>query len=100
MIRKDLELKARIFRGLAEPSRLAIMHSLMDGPKTVSELVRATKLTQPNVSLHLSCLLWECRLVTRERSGKNTYYSMVNGRVRKLLDATDKLSEKIFAIKR
>jgi DNA-binding transcriptional ArsR family regulator len=51
-----LELKAKLFRGFADPSRLAIVEALRSGPMTVTELVEATVLTQSNTSNHLSCL--------------------------------------------
>lgn len=66
---KDLLLKAKLFRGLADRSRLAVLEALRDGPQCVSEIVAATGLSQPNASTHLSCL-GECGLVTRERRGK------------------------------
>ena len=49
-------LKAKIFRGLADPSRLAILEALRSGEKRISEIVTLTGLSQPNVSGHLTCL--------------------------------------------
>ncbi|MBI2544891.1 MAG: winged helix-turn-helix transcriptional regulator [Candidatus Rokubacteria bacterium] len=68
MKRPDLPLQAKLFRGLADPSRLAVLEALRDGPRCVSEVVAATGLSQPNASAHLACLE-DCGLVIRDRRG-------------------------------
>jgi DNA-binding transcriptional ArsR family regulator len=83
-------LKAKLFRGFADPSRLAIVEALRRGPLTVSELVRATGLTQPNVSNHLRCL-WDCGLVAREPQGRFVRYRLSDRRVDTLLRLADQL---------
>jgi DNA-binding transcriptional ArsR family regulator len=70
-----LEAKAKLFRALGDPSRLAVLEALRDGPKCVSELVAMTGLSQPNVSGHLS-FLRDCNLVIREQRGRFAYYSL------------------------
>ncbi|MEJ5250189.1 MAG: ArsR family transcriptional regulator, partial [Caldilinea sp.] len=45
---KTSELQAKLFRGFADPSRLAILETLRDGPLTVGEIVQATGLSQSN----------------------------------------------------
>ena len=37
----DVQIAARLFKGLAEPTRLALLTALRDGERTVSELMRA-----------------------------------------------------------
>ena len=54
--------RAKLFHGLAEPSRLRILYALADGPLNVSQIARRAGLTQPNTSNHLSCMLG-CGLV-------------------------------------
>lgn len=85
-----LALKAKFFRGLAEPSRLAILEALLDGPRTVSELVAATGLSQPNASAHLACLR-DCGLVVREARGRHAYYRLADERVARLLRLADEI---------
>ena len=53
--------RAKLFRGLADSSRLAILESLRSGALSVSEIVAVTGLSQPNASNHLRCLS-ECGL--------------------------------------
>ena len=83
-------LKAKLFRGLSDPSRLAILESLRDGALTVSQIVEATGLGQSNVSNHLSCL-WDCGLVAREQQGRYVRYRLSDQRVDGLLRLADEL---------
>lgn len=80
-----LSTKAKLFRGFGDPSRLAILEVLADGPKKVSEIVRATGLSQPNVSSHLSCLR-DCGLVTTQQQGQYVICQLSDPRVQTLLD--------------
>ena len=50
-----IERRAKLFRGFADPSRLAILGALCNEPLAVHELVERTELSQPNVSNHLRC---------------------------------------------
>lgn len=89
-------LRAKIFRGLADPARLSILVGLADGPRTVSELVEGTELGQSSVSAHLACL-FECGLVTREREGRFVRYELAGREVRALLAASDRVLERTAA---
>jgi DNA-binding transcriptional ArsR family regulator len=75
-----LYLRAKLFRGLGDPSRLAILAALDPAPLTVGEIVAATGLTQPNASNHLRCLS-ECGLVLREAKGRHALYRVADPRV-------------------
>ncbi|MCS7234680.1 MAG: metalloregulator ArsR/SmtB family transcription factor [Armatimonadota bacterium] len=85
-----LALKAKLFRGFADPSRLAILECLREGPRTVGEVVRLTGLSQPNVSNHLQCL-WDCGLVQRHRQGRFVRYHLSDPRVAALLALANQL---------
>jgi DNA-binding transcriptional ArsR family regulator len=85
----SLELRATLFRGFADRSRLAILATLVGGSRRVTDVVEATGLTQSNVSGHLACL-WDCGLVARERRGREIHYRLVPG-VGELLSAADAL---------
>lgn len=76
--------KAKLFRGLSDGSRLAILEALCEGSRSVTEIVEATALTQPNASNHLACLL-DCGLVRREQRGRFVYYDLSDARVAQLL---------------
>ena len=92
----DLPLKAKLFRGLADPSRLAVLEALRDGPRCVSEVVAVTGLSQPNASAHLACLQ-DCGLVTRDRRGKFVYYTIADMRVVRLLEGAEAILRDIGA---
>lgn len=83
-------LKAKLFRGFADPSRLSILESLRGGSLTVSEIVAATGLSQPNVSNHLGCLR-DCGLVETEPRGRFVQYRLNGPQVSELLDLADRL---------
>ena len=87
---KTAELKAKLFRGFADPSRLSILEALRDGPLTVSEIVQATGLTQSNVSNHLGCLR-DCGLVTAKQQGRFVYFGLSDPRVERFLRLADEL---------
>lgn len=90
---RGLSLKAKLFRGLSDPSRLAILEALRDAPASVGEIVAATGLGQSNVSGHLACL-FDCGLVARTQKGRFVYYALSDERVGALLrDAEDLLAE-------
>lgn len=86
----DLALRARLFRGLSDPSRLAILEAVRTGPRSVGEIVDATGLGQSNVSNHLACLL-DCGLVGREQRGRHAFYRLADERVGALLALADAL---------
>jgi DNA-binding transcriptional ArsR family regulator len=83
-------LKAKLFRGFADPSRLAIVEALRGGPMTVTDIVQATGLSQSNASNHLSCLR-ECGLVSRQQEGRYVRYRLSDRRVAALLEEADGL---------
>ena len=83
-------LKAKLFRGFSDPSRLSILEVLRDGPRTVGEIVSTTGLSQPNVSNHLSCLR-DCDLVTTQQQGRYTQYQLSDERVAQFLSLADEL---------
>ena len=81
----SLELAAKLFRGFADPSRLSLLDALRNGENTVSQLVEATGLSQPNTSSHLACLR-ECGLVESRQEGWFVYYSIADERTVRLLE--------------
>lgn len=87
-------LKAKLFRGFADPSRLSILECLRDGPTTVSTLVEVTGLSQSNVSNHLSCLR-DCGLVISTQQGRFVSYQLSDARVNELLNLGDDLLSEV-----
>ena len=85
-----LTLKAKLFRGFSDPSRLSILEALWDDPLTVSEIITATGLSQPNISNHLGCLR-DCGLVVAEQAGHYVTYHLSYDRVGDLLALAESL---------
>lgn len=85
-----LALRAKLFRGLGDPSRLALLQALRAGEKTVGDLVNETGLTQSNVSGHLACLR-DCGLVESRQEWRKVHYRLTDERVGELLRAADGL---------
>jgi DNA-binding transcriptional ArsR family regulator len=83
----DAELYARFFQVLSDPTRVRLVHLLLEAPetgRTVSELVAAIGAPQGRVSTHLGCLRW-CGFVHPCREGKYVYYRIADPRVGELL---------------
>lgn len=88
----DTELRATLFHGFSDRSRLRILEALVEGERRVGDIVAATGLTQSNASTHLACL-WECGLVARERRGREVYYRLTAG-VADVFAAADQVLER------
>lgn len=84
----QLELKAKLFRGFGDVTRLSILEAILDEEKTVTEISKELDHSQSNISNHLSCLS-ECGLVKTRREGKNRFYSLGDRRVAKILKQSD-----------
>lgn len=88
--RESIQVKAKLFRGFSDPSRLQIVEALREGSKSVGELVEDTGLSQSNVSNHLRCLS-DCDLVTSIRDGRYVFYSLSDPRIHAILDQAESL---------
>ncbi len=88
--KQGVGLKAKLFRGFSDPSRLSILEALRVGPLTVTEIVAATGLNQPNTSNHLGCLR-DCGLVSAEQQGRYVRYQLSDRRVGTLLRVAEEL---------
>jgi ArsR family transcriptional regulator, cadmium/lead-responsive transcriptional repressor len=82
------ELAAKLFRGLADPTRLAILLALQSGERRVVDLVAEVGTSQANVSGHLACLK-DCGLVTDRAQGRANYYQLARPELAALLHAAE-----------
>ena len=74
--RRDTHLAAKLFRGLADPTRLAILEAVAEaGEIRVTDLVAQVGGSQANVSGHLACLK-DCGLVVDRPEGRQVFYSI------------------------
>lgn len=83
-----IALKAKLYRGFADPSRLFILETLREGPLPVHEIVERTGLSRTNVSNHLRCLS-DCDLVTSRSQGRYTFYQLSHPKIADLFHLTE-----------
>jgi DNA-binding transcriptional ArsR family regulator len=86
----DLTEAVCLFRGLADPARLAIVRHLALGEHRVVDLTAHLGLAQSTVSGHLSCLR-DCGLVTARAEGRASLYSLARPELMDLLAAAETL---------
>jgi ArsR family transcriptional regulator, virulence genes transcriptional regulator len=79
------ELQAEVSKTLAHPLRLAILHSLKDGEKTVNHLTEITGASQSNVSQHLA-LMRQRDIVRTRKEGANIYYRVASPKISQACD--------------
>ena len=75
----------RIFQALADPSRRAILESLMRGEAGVNDLTARFDISQPAVSQHLATLRG-AGLVNSRREGRRVYYRVRPRGMKPLID--------------
>ena len=72
-----VELIARRFRVLGEPTRIKLLDRLRDGEASVNELTETLAGSQQNVSRHLAVLA-EAGILGRRKDGNHVYYRIVD----------------------
>lgn len=84
-------LAARLFRGFADPTRVAILLALLDGERRVTDLVDTVGSSQSNVSGHLACLK-DCGIVVdRPGERRQVFYRLAHPEVVDLLRSAETL---------
>ena len=86
--REALAPATALFRGLADPVRLAIVRQLASGEARVVDLERRLGLAQSTVSAHLACLR-ECELVEFRAVGRQSFYSLTRPELMDLLASAE-----------
>ena len=76
------------FKALGDPHRVAILHLLAVAgePVCVVDVERHVDLAQSTISYHLKALV-DAGVITRQRRGKWSYYSIVDDRIDDLVAA-------------
>ena len=78
-------MQAELSKTLAHPIRLAILHSLREGEKSVNELADFLGISQSNLSQHLA-LMRQKGIVKTRKQGTNIFYSVTNPKINKACD--------------
>jgi DNA-binding transcriptional ArsR family regulator len=72
-----VELIARRFRVLSEPSRIRLLDQLRDGERSVNELAAHLGAGQQNVSKHLAVLA-DAGILARRKDGNHVYHRIID----------------------
>jgi len=81
-----LREKTELLRGLAHPTRLAIVQKLANGPKCVTDIQELLDVAQANISQHLT-VLRSHRIVGYHEDGKLRCYYLTRPKLADLIQA-------------
>jgi DNA-binding transcriptional ArsR family regulator len=94
-----VELIARRFRMLADPTRVKLLDLLREREASVQQLTETIGSTQQNISKHLGVLL-QAGIVGRRKVGNYAYYSIADEGVFALCeDVCGSLAEQVEALR-
>ena len=79
------QIHAEMCKVFSNSTRLEILNLLRDREMSVTVLIKKTKLSQANISQHLS-IMKSKGIVTSNRKGKNIYYRLINPKIIKAFD--------------
>src|SRR3989344_9266156 len=79
------KIHAEMCKVFSNPTRLEILNLLRDEERSVTGLMEKTKLSQANISQHLS-IMKSKGIVTSNRKGKNIYYKLTTPKIIKAFD--------------
>ena len=89
------KIHAELCKVFSNSTRLEILNLLGDKELSVTELIEKTKLSQANISQHLS-IMKSKGIVISDRKGKNIYYRLTNPKIIKAFDIIrEVLSERL-----
>lgn len=106
-MKEIFSIHAEICKVFSNPTRLEILSLLGNKDMSVTEIMNHTKLSQANISQHLSIMKAK-GIVVSERNGKNIYYKLSNPKITKAftlirevikerLEKSNKLIEQVTA---
>jgi len=88
-------IHAEVCKIFSNSTRLEILNLLRDKEMSVTELIEKTRLSQVNISQHLS-IMKSKGIVISNRKGKNIYYKLTNPKIVKAFDIIrEVLAEKL-----
>lgn len=93
----DHDAVAAVFRALAEPHRLQMVHSLAAGESRVTDLVDEIGLAQSTISVHLG-VLRSAGLVDVRTQGRASYYALTTSALVDLVHHAEELLDQGLAV--
>lgn len=89
---QDQAIIAKFLKGLADPTRLAVLRLLArKGELNQSQVLEHIPMPQGRLSDHLACLRW-CHYIEARREGKHVFYSIRDPRVLQILALAEGLA--------
>lgn len=85
----NFEETSRVLKVLGHPVRLEIVHNLMRDECNVNNMVKRLNIPQSTVSQHLR-ILQDRGIITPRKEGVITCYSVVDDRVRQIVEILKK----------
>ena len=79
------KLQAEISKTLAHPLRIAIIHFLRAGEKTVNELTEKLGASQSNISQHLA-IMRQRQIVKTRKEGSTVFYRVASPKISQACD--------------
>ncbi len=79
------EMQAEVSKTLSHPLRIAILHLLKSGEKTVNELVETLGASQSNISQHLA-IMRQAQIVKTRKDGAKIYYRVSSPKISQACD--------------
>lgn len=86
----DTAVAAKLFCGLGDQTRLAILQLLTTGEHRVTDIVAVLDRSQGTISGHLRCLK-DCGLVVDQPAGREVHYRLAHPELVDLLHAAERL---------
>lgn len=80
-------LQAQLYQSLSNATRLRIIHTLKDAPKSVNEISAELGILQCTVSRHLA-VLRSTGLLTARRKAQEVFYEITNPKVVEVCEMT------------
>ena len=90
MDKSIFEFQAEFCKAMGNAMRLQVLHTLRDGPKTVTEILQETGFSQTNVSRQLA-VLRGVGVVDHQRQGTEMLYVLTDPQVGEVCDLVRKV---------
>jgi len=90
MDKSIFEFQAEFCKAMGNAMRLQVLHTLRNGPKTVTEIMQETGFSQTNVSRQLA-VLRGVGVVDHQRRGTEMLYVLTNPQVGEVCDLVRKV---------
>ena len=91
----DIEEKqARLIKCIGEPTRLRILKLLVNGDRSVGDIVAAANREQSLISHHLRALR-DCNIVVSRKESQKIYYRLADPRLAELILNSESIVEEL-----